>query len=138
MRVASARPSSFEINSLQFLRTHSFQALELASDVEARGLSVDGVVEERMDISGRYIEGRTEGVAMLEEDIEGFGGGDGAGEARFAEGGSGGGEEGGEGGGGEVVVEEGFVADDDQFDEIPSVVAAAAAAAAAGPGDDFR
>lgn len=66
-----------------------------------------------MDVSGRYVEGGAEGVAVLEEDVEGFGGGEGAGEACIAEGVTCGGDEGREGGGGDVVVEDGFVADDD-------------------------
>lgn len=68
---------------------------------------------------------------MLVEDVEGFGGGDGAGEALCAEGVAGCGDEGGEGGGGDVFVEDGFVADDDHFDEVPAAVVGS------GPVDDF-
>ena len=60
--------------------------MEFASDVKAGGLCVDGGVEEGLDVSGCDVEGRTEGVAVLEEDVEGFGGGDGGGEACGAEG----------------------------------------------------
>lgn len=77
---------------------------------------------------------------MLEEDVEGFGCGEGALEAGGAEGVAGFGDEGCESGGGEVVVEDGFVADDDEFDERPFVVfiviVAAAAAITIGPGDE--
>ncbi len=54
---------------------------ELSADVRAGGVGGDGGVEERLDGGGGEVEGGAEGGAVEEEDVEGFGGGEGAGEA---------------------------------------------------------
>lgn len=127
VRQARARPAGLEIIADE-ARADGFHGAEgVGYEVACLG-GGGGVVEEWMDVGGDDVEGGTQQVRVLGEDVDGFGGGDGACEAGFSQARSGLRDELREVLGAAVFVEDGLVADDDHLDIIPL---------SCGPGGDF-
>ena len=128
VRVARARPPGLKIVRLQ-ARADAFQHRQLRRH-KRPGIGCGHIgVEKGMDVRGRDVECWAEGAGLLLEDIDGFGGGDGASISRGLERSFAFRDEGREGAGSAVAVEDSLVADHDHLDVLP--------VSTAGPGGDF-
>ena len=121
--VTSAGPTALEVVS-GLARALGGNEVKLTLDEATSALSGDGTVEERLDVSSDNVDNAAEGMGGLHEDVEGFGGGDGAGVSSALDSTLDGADEACEALGGSEVVEDSLVTDDNHDDQGPVVVTA--------------